>query len=138
MGEKLAAAEIQQEMRRLRSEIRDDVLEVVDSAQTIADWRFYVRTYPWACVGVAVLGGYLLTPNKPQIVRPDADTLAKLAKRHQLVVEPDPVAKPKQTLGQSIFSLAANMMVRGLMGYVGQQLGKVLQPADQQTQSVRR
>jgi len=125
---KLGATEIQEEMRRVRSELRDDVREVVGGAKVMSDWRYYVRTYPWLCVGAAVAVGYLATPNKPQIIQPNAKALAKLAKEHNLVVEKNPTPQKKETLAQSIFGLAANMAVRGIMGYAGQQLGKMLQP----------
>ncbi|QDU95391.1 hypothetical protein [Lignipirellula cremea] len=128
MSDKIAATEIQEEMRRVRSELREDVREVVGGAKVMSDWRHYVRNYPWLCVGAAVGLGYLATPNRTEIIQPDAKTLAQLAKRHRLVVEQDPTPHQKQSLAQNIFGFVANMAVRGAMGYAGQQLGKLLEP----------
>ena len=78
------AEQLRQEMRRVREDLREDVQEVVEGAQDLTDWRHYVRSYPWACIGVAAVAGYLLVPNKTYIHSPDADDLKKLAASNKL------------------------------------------------------
>jgi hypothetical protein len=41
-----AAEEIQRQMRDVRSELRNDVQELVDNACVMTDWHYYVRSYP--------------------------------------------------------------------------------------------
>ena len=41
-----AAEEIQRQMRSVRSELRDDVQDIVESARVMTDWQYYVRSYP--------------------------------------------------------------------------------------------
>ncbi len=76
-GERMVATttnevdEIRRKMAWIRRELRDDVLGVVESAEEIADWRHYIRDYPWAAVGLAAAVGFMLVP-KRRTVEPAA------------------------------------------------------------------
>jgi len=74
--------DLQRQMRQVRAELRDDVQELVVGAREMADWTRYVRAYPWLCAGAALAVGFILVPQRSHIVRPDADGLIELAKRH--------------------------------------------------------
>src|SRR5438046_4577711 len=80
------ADEIQREMREIRADLRDDVHEIVESVNKMADWTSYVTAYPWLCVGAALAVGYLVVPQRAVIMRPDADAMVELAKKHKLFV----------------------------------------------------
>jgi hypothetical protein len=99
-----SAESIQEQMRQVRCELGEDVQGLVDSARVMADWRHYVRSYPWLCLGLAAAAGFLLVPSRVQVLRPDANTLADLVKRHKVVVEggPRPTAKPPATMGSML------------------------------------
>jgi hypothetical protein len=75
-------------MHDLRGQLDNDVEEVVDSAKEFTDWRTYVRSYPWACVGVAAAIGYLVVPSRVELESPDVDTLLELAKRTNSLSRP--------------------------------------------------
>src|SRR3982751_3879621 len=81
------ADQIQNQMRELRAELREDVQDVVVSAHKMADIANYVRAYPWLCVGAALAAGYLIVPQRAVVLRPDAEALVELARKHQLVVK---------------------------------------------------
>jgi hypothetical protein len=49
-------------MEAVRCELDEDVQEIVEGARVMGKWRYYVRTYPWICLGAVVVGGYLLVP----------------------------------------------------------------------------
>jgi hypothetical protein len=51
------ADQIQREMRAIRAELRDDVHDIVESANKMADWTSYVTAYPWLCGGAALAAG---------------------------------------------------------------------------------
>ena len=46
--------EIRRQMAQIRRELHEDVQGVVAGAEAVADWRRYIRLYPWAAVGAAV------------------------------------------------------------------------------------
>lgn len=121
------ADELQKQMRAVRSEMGEDVQEIVANARVLSHWQYYVRTYPWVCVGAAAAIGYLLVPQKMHIVRPDAQALAELAKQHRLVV--DTQAKPKSSvdpLGR-LMNVAAGFAMQSAMALASRQVQQVLQ-----------
>jgi len=120
------AQAIQNQMRDLRADLREDVHEVVASAHQMTDIANYVRAYPLLCVGAALAAGYLVVPQRPVVVRPDAEALVELAKKHQLVVKTNEGAAPKRRgglLGQ-LLSLAAATILQGGLKIATQQLAE--------------
>lgn len=126
MPDSPSADDIQRQMSQIRCDLHEDVRGIVENARVISDWKYYVRRYPWACMTGAAALGYLVVPRRLEIVRPDPDTLAELAKTNRLVVNPQPQAKPRGGAVASLFTFLANTFVRAAMGYVGQQAGKIL------------
>jgi hypothetical protein len=108
-----SAEEIQSQMRQVRRELGEDVQEIVDNARIMADWKHYVRTYPWVCMGVALAAGYFVVPSRPHLIRPDAKTLSDWAKGQKLVVEPVSQARPKPTLSSQMMGMAASALLQG-------------------------
>ncbi len=124
MSEPLTADQIRDEMAHVRRDLNLNYGEVVDNARDMADWRYYVRSYPWAAIGLGVAVGYLVVPNRTELISPSAEELLKLARKNKLVVEPKPTAEPKSSVGSAVFNMMASMLVRGLISYVGQKAGK--------------
>jgi hypothetical protein len=78
-------------------------------------------------------------------VQPDADEIAKLAKRHQIVVEHKAKAEAKQGgPAQLVMTMLANAMLRAVTAYASQQAGKIFgeqvaeKPQEQFNAEVRR
>ena len=113
------------DMKALRREIAEDIDEVAESTRELTDWKLYVKSYPWICVGVAALAGYVAVPMRVEIRTPDVETLQKLAKRNQLVVKQDAKAQARSGLAGTMLTLLANAAVRGVIAYAGQNLGKL-------------
>jgi len=129
----MEADDVQRQMREIRADLRDDVRELVVSANQMADWTRYVRAYPWLCAGAALAVGYLVVPQRPLIVKPDAEGLIELAKRNKLVVkmEEPPPSKKRGGLFTQLASLAAAALVQGGMKLVSQQLTQAMATAGQ-------
>jgi hypothetical protein len=125
--------EIQQQMRQVRRELGEDVQEIVDSARTMTDWRHYVRTYPWVCLGAAAVVGFLVVPSRPQVMRPDAATLKEWARSQKLVVDPAGTVRTKPTLLGQLAGMATGALVQGGLSlarqFALQQLAAATQPA---------
>jgi hypothetical protein len=127
MSSSLPSAEVlQAQMRQVRSEMGTDVQEIVDSARVLTDWQYYVRTYPWLCLGAAAALGYLVIPTRIHYVRPDPATVAELARQHKLVVQPTQDTKPKQGLVAAIAAAAVSALLQGGMGLARQGLNSYL------------
>lgn len=78
--------EIRRKMARIRRELHEDVRGVVESAEEAADWRHYIRTYPWAAAGAAVLIGYLIVPGRRKPAIESADLAKAVAEKLPEVV----------------------------------------------------
>lgn len=123
MPEPPSAEQIREEMSQVRRDMSLSYGVAVENARDMADWRYYVRNYPWACVGAAAALGYLVVPNRVEIVSPTARELMKLADKNKLVVERQPPAETKGISG-ALFTMLANLLVRGVISYAGQKMGK--------------
>jgi hypothetical protein len=117
------ADRLQQQMAEIRGELYDDVHGIVESARTMSDWRYYVRSYPWACVSAALALGYLAVPQRLQIVSPDVKTLLRLAKKNRLVVDPKPEPSARGGLAAVVLSLVAKTAMQAALSYVGKRTG---------------
>jgi hypothetical protein len=117
---------IRNQMASVRTTLDENVHELAENARNLTDWRYYVKVAPWGAVGAAAAIGYFIVPRRIQIVQPSADEIAKLAKRHQIVVEHKAKAEAKQGgPAQLVMTMLANAMLRAVTAYASQQAGKV-------------
>jgi len=119
------AEQIQQEMHHVRAELRDDVQDMVASARVLREWRAYVRSYPWACLGAAAAVGYLIVPSRMMVIRPDAASLLELAKQKKLTVKMDQFAQ-KPSLVSSLLGMAAGTLMQAGVALVTKQVNEYL------------
>ena len=117
---------IRQRMEEVRCDLDQDVQGIVEGARDMRDWRSYVRSYPWLCVGAAVAVGYLLVPRRPAAMQPSAEAIAELVKQSRLAETPlvTPLGKARGLLLRCV----GNLMMQGVSSYVGQQAGKLFAP----------
>jgi hypothetical protein len=109
--------DIRRKMAQIRRDLHSDVQGVVQGAEAATDWRRFIRTYPWASMGVALAVGYLVIPKRHQ-----ATTLqiapAEIARA--VAIEPpkapEPEKKGKGWLGTA-FGLVAPIALRAVQGY---------------------
>jgi hypothetical protein len=128
--------EIRRQMSTIRAQLGGEVDGIVSNAQELANWRHYVRAFPWGSLGVATALGYFAVPRTLQVMSPDKETLAQLAKENRLVVQHEPEVHRKPGIMATMFNLTGNMILRAGIAYLGQQAGKVFgeQAADETTQ----
>src|SRR4030095_2033115 len=102
-----ATTAIRQRMEEIRCDLDEDVQEIVEGARDMGDWRSYVRSYPCACVGAAVVAGYLIIPRRPW------ETIARLANQGRLLASSQ---LPRQGSGM-LLSLVSNLVMRGVSSF---------------------
>jgi len=112
--------EIRRHMAQIRHELHEDVQGVVRGAEATADWRRYIRNYPWAAIGLAFGVGYLIVPRRPRPQMPAFPYLAQPAPQAAPAASPAP-AEPAKKKGKGIFrtvlGLAAPFALRTAQGY---------------------
>ena len=114
---------IRQRMEEVRCDLDEDVQEIVEGARDMSDWRSYVRTYPWACLGAALAVGYLIVPRLSVGMQPDTQTPAALAHQSRLLAAS--YLPPKGSARGILLALVGDLVMRGVSSYVRQQAGKL-------------
>lgn len=109
------AEQIRQEMVRVRSELHNDVDEVVASARALTDWRQYVRSYPWVCLGVAAAAGYLIVPSRRK--PPAAPPKTSAAQTQQAAVESGVKAGAAAGVLGTVVSTIGTFALRSAMNF---------------------
>lgn len=128
------AQAVQKQMQQLRDELAIDIRDVVRGAHEMADWRRQVKNYPWASLAAAAALGYLLVPRRVHVVRPDAETLAKLIQKDHLSIEAERDGRSRRGLGQAVLSAAASAItraaVRAATAYAEEQAHRFVRSAE--------
>jgi hypothetical protein len=128
------ADDLQRQMQQVRVEMREDVQvmvdnarEMTDMAREMTDWTWYVRRYPWVCLGAAAAVGYLVVPSRSQpAIKPDAKDLLELAKHQKIVVKMEEPKSARPGIVGTLARMAASSLLQGGMAVVSQQLDQFL------------
>ena len=111
-------------MQQIRCEMDQDLEEMVESARDMIDWKHYVKTYPWVCLGTAAALGFLIVPKRSTAIHPDLATLTELAKTGHMVAEPVPAAT--RGLVDARSATIASIAVRKGIELLGQSAARLL------------
>ncbi len=124
MNDLPSADAVRARMQQLRCEIDGDMEDMATSARSMVDWKHYVKTYPWVCLGTAAAVGFLIVPKRSTAIHPDLAALTALARTGHLVAEPAPAA----TRGwvDSLLATIASMAVRKAVELLGQGAARLL------------
>ena len=135
MADDSTADTLQRQMQQVRAEMREDVQEMVASARDMADWTYYVRRYPWVCVGAAAGIGYLIVPARRQPpILPDAKDLMELAKQQKIVVKVEEPRRSPGLLGMLV-KMAAGPLLQGGLAILKHQIDQRLRQPPQTVSS---
>ena len=126
---------MQARMKRIRGDIDQGLVDVSAGARSMVDWKHYVKTYPWVCMGTAAALGFLIVPKRSTAITADVpppDELSKTAQR-----DADSAPSAVRGVVDMLVATAVSFAVRETAGYVGQAVAgwlgatKPLRPDDQ-------
>jgi hypothetical protein len=109
--------EIRRHMAQIRRELHEDVQEVVAGAEAVADWRRYIRAYPWAAVGAAAAVGYLVVPKRHRSVPRDVARKADVEAAIEAAREPAEETKRRKSLIGAGLGMLAPLVWRAASNY---------------------
>jgi hypothetical protein len=115
---------VRERMQQLRCEIDGDMEDMSAHARTMLDWKHYVKTYPWVCLGTAAVLGFLIVPKRSSAINADLATPTALTKSGHLVVKPAPTAA--RGLVDALVATVVSIAVREATAYLGQSAGRLL------------
>jgi hypothetical protein len=120
------AYRLRRRMQETRNRLYRDVGGLVRDARGAVDWRRNVERYPWVAVGAAAALGFFLVPTRRKSLRLNAETLAELARRQNLVVNLERKEDKPATLVNSLAATVLSLVVREAAGWLrGQMMGFV-------------
>jgi hypothetical protein len=70
--------DIRRSMAQIRQRLHQDMQGVVAGAEAASDWKHYVRLYPFAALGLALAGGFLIVPRRRRSVSGTAEKAAEV------------------------------------------------------------
>ena len=111
---------IRQRMDEVRGDLDTRFQGIVSDARDIGDWTYYVKTYPWAVLGVSMVAGYLIAPRlgfgtKPQPQPADGASSSNDSN----------ASTSKDGVSGKVLSLVGDLVVRGVTAYVLQHADKL-------------
>ncbi|MCG6156447.1 hypothetical protein [Rubinisphaera margarita] len=125
---------IRAQMAMARNRLQPEVNRIVEDAQTLMDWKYYLQNYPWGMMAAACVAGYILVPQKREVIRPDEKTLRKMARHERLVVAPQEESSSNGPIKSALLFGVSALMRAGVV-YAGQQLAKVFENNPQDSTS---
>lgn len=113
---------IRKRMEEVRGDLNTGFQGIVNDARDIGDWTYYVKTYPWAVLGVSLVAGYLIAPRlgfgtKPQTARQDVASGSDGS-------NPPPL---KSKVSGKVLSFVGNLVIRGATAYVLQHADRLFE-----------
>lgn len=116
------ADEIRRQMGLIRRELHKDVRGVVATAEAVTDWRRYLTAYPLVSVGVAVLVGYLVVPNRkvaeaPQRTARKSRSFVQRVQDAPVQMLQDASPSRKKSLISAGIGLLTPVLLRAAQGY---------------------
>ena len=111
-------------MQGIRCDIDQGLEDVSASARSLVDWKHYVKTYPWVCLGAAAALGFLIVPKRSTAINADSATPAELAKTGHRVVNSAPATGRGWV--DSLVAAVVSIAVREATAYLGRSAGRLL------------
>ena len=129
-----SAEEIRLRMEAVRRGMQAEVVEVGRRVRKATRWQTYVERYPWTCVGLAAVAGYVLVPARKHVTMPTDERLSRLVREGRLDVRSTPLKKAGSAWPRKAGAMLATAAVRAGMAWLGKRLGENI-PADQGAES---
>jgi len=116
---------VRERMQQLRCEIDEDVNDVSAGACAMLDWKRFVKTHPWMCLGAAVALGFLIVPRRSRATCPISTPLAEPTPPVPPVFKPAPSSATEELIGTLLTTVAA-IAVRKATDYLSEGADKLL------------
>lgn len=126
----MTTEELQLRMDQLRGELRGDATRTAEAAKQLADWRYYVRQFPWVSAAAVAAAGFMLVPRRRERPIVDEAALEKMVAENRVVVIPQKHQETKRSMIGSVGALVAAAAGRAAMSYVSQRLTEMSRPVE--------
>lgn len=116
------ADQIRKEMAQIRLDMHHDVAGVIKEAESVFDWRSYIRNAPWVSMGAALGLGYLIVPKKRFRPLPSVEPRYLASAMSSRRDQDDQRLSSKRgvslwSIAGTVLSMAAPIAIRAAQGY---------------------
>jgi hypothetical protein len=110
-------------MTAIRTSLDGEVGGILLNAHRLADWKYYVRAYPWVTTLAAVAVGFLAVPSKAKPAEITIPPLNQSAnpKKETKVSAPVAAAAASGGILGSLASMASSFALKMALNYASQQ-----------------
>jgi len=113
---------IRQRMEEVRGDLNTGFQGIVSDARDIGDWTYYVKTYPWAVLGVSLVAGYLVAPRLGFGTNKQTEPAGVATGSNGS--NPPPL---KNSVSGKVLSFVGNLVMRGATAYVLQHADRLFE-----------
>lgn len=115
--------DIRRKMADIRLDMHREIRGVRAGTEAATSWRYYVKHYPWACLGAAFAAGFLVVPRRHR-------ELKVVVPQVEAKVEAPGGAKAEKRSKKGLFALALGFLgpiaVRAAQGYAASYLDQLM------------
>ena len=111
-------------MQGIRCDIDQGLEDVSAGARNMVDWKHYVKTYPWVCLGTAAVLGFLIVPKRSRGNNADLAAQTGPAQTGPPVVNSTPGAA--RGMVDALLATVVSIAVREATAFLGQSAGRLL------------
>ncbi|WP_425399374.1 hypothetical protein [Aeoliella sp.] len=118
-------AELRARMASVRSDLERDIAGVSHKVHDATHWQYYVKKFPFVCLGAAMIAGYALVPSRKQepIALTD-EQIKELADAGKLHIAPEPKGNQTASMAQQAGLALGSMVARAGLDYLGKILAQ--------------
>ena len=109
-------------MEEVRGDLNSGFQGIVSDARDIGDWTYYVKTYPWAVLGVSLVAGYLVAPRLGFWKQPQAQSADSASGSND-----SNAPTSKGSASGKVLSFVGNLVMRGATAYVLQHADRLFE-----------
>lgn len=113
---------IRQRMEEVRGDLSTGFQGIVNDARDIGDWTYYVKTYPWAVLGVSLVAGYLVAPRLGFWKQPQTQPVDSASNSNN-----SNAPLPHGNITGKVLSFVGNLVMRGATAYLLQHADKLFE-----------
>ncbi|XZE35004.1 hypothetical protein SH501x_000487 [Pirellulaceae bacterium SH501] len=117
---------LQRRMQCVRHELNDEYQEIVKRFHTLGEWRSYVKTHPWLCLGTAAIIGYWIVPGR-RIMKSAGDSLAEKESIIEGLRGGVPVLQSQRTVREVVVNFLGTAILQGVSNYIRYRVGSFLE-----------
>jgi hypothetical protein len=113
-------------MAQVRDDLQAEVVEVVEQARGLTDWKGLVARHPWIALTATAAVGFLIVPRRATPASSTKESVNGAAESGYAAAGTQAKGKRAAGVASPLLHAVAHAVVRGIMARVGQQVAGIV------------